>query len=68
MRESPEHDGNSLKYYLSTPEGRLFYAHLFNAKRDPLKSIGNAYLKLVKENGKDVIKGMMIEEDWVEVK
>ncbi|XP_002164373.1 uncharacterized protein LOC100200457 [Hydra vulgaris] len=63
LRSHPEHDektGN-FKYCLSD-DSVTTNALLNGASRDPLKSVGNCFLKIVKEE----IHGIIIEDDWVE--
>ena len=39
---------------------------LDGAARDPFRSVGNCFMKLVKEDGKSNIKGIIVDDDWVE--
>ena len=41
---------------------------LFGAIRDPLKSIGHCKLKVAERNENHVIVGIIVEDDWVEIK
>ena len=59
-------DNGERSYYLNDADGRPFQGYLPNAKGDPLDSIINCYIKLAEENGKQIIKGMIVDNDWVE--
>lgn len=61
-----EEDGNLRKLYVNDADGRPIEVYLADSARNPFRSIGNCYLKIVKQNGKDMIKGIIIEDDWVE--
>ena len=64
VKSHPDHDdktGNFV-YYL-TDDSVATCGLLKEASRDPLKSIASCYLKIV--NGE--IKGIIVEDDWVEM-
>ncbi|XP_057297994.1 uncharacterized protein LOC130628945 [Hydractinia symbiolongicarpus] len=68
LRDHPETKGDILMYYLSTDDGNLLQADLHAAKRDPLKSISHCYLKIAKDGANNKITGIIVEDDWVELK
>lgn len=68
LRDHPETKGDVLTYYLSTDDGKLLQADLHAAKRDPLKSISHCYLKVSKDGANNKITGIIVEDDWVELK
>lgn len=53
-------------YTVSDDDGRAMEVQLDGAARDPFRSVGNCFMKLVKEDGKSNIKGIMVDDDWVE--
>lgn len=64
-------DVQQCTYYLKTDNGEPLVVTLdgIAAKRDPLKDISNAYLKLEKLNGNEAkIEGIILDSDWVEIK
>ena len=69
-RHIQEEENNNVTYYLKGDDGEPMKVVLpgVNARRDPLKDIHNAYLKLEKQGEECVIKGIMLDTDWVEIK
>ncbi|XP_002163081.1 uncharacterized protein LOC100209607 [Hydra vulgaris] len=62
-RNKPEVINGVLKYHLASDQGLSINAFLKGARRDPLRSIGNVYLKI---DNFDEIIGIIVENDWVE--
>jgi len=51
----------------SDPQGVSSIAKIVEAQRNPFRQIQGCFLKIVEENGVNVIKGVMVEQDWVEM-
>lgn len=54
-------------YSVSDDDGAIKHVTLNGADRDPLRQVGNCYLKFAKEGSKEVIKGIIVADDWVEM-
>ena len=61
-------DDGGFCYIISDDDGRAIEVFLYGAARDPLRSVANCLLKIVDEDGKKLVKGIMVDDDWVEMK
>lgn len=51
----------------SDPQGEQSKAKIKQCKINPFRQITKCFMKIVEENGEKVIKGVMVEDDWIEM-
>ena len=65
VRDAPDKVDGNFDYYLSAADGAPCKGMIVGAIRDPLRSIGNCFMKI---NSARQITGIIVDQDWVEMK
>jgi len=67
LRSEQSGENEFTVYLCSDPQGVQSSAKICEAQRNPFRQILNCFLKIAAENGSNIIKGVMVEQDWVEM-